>query len=169
LATYNSSSVTRGDPGRIGVYGATTLGVVALGNVTLTANDLITLCYIPYGSFIKSLFINFPILNPSGTTLAISLLDTLASATTYISASTKGTNFQAVTNFAMVDVLAAVTGTTYGTTARAIGATGAPVVVWTSGVLLELKVTATASAAVGAGGASIPFMVEFAPAYDMGV
>jgi hypothetical protein len=147
----------------------TTLGVVALGNVTLTTADLINLCFIPYGSFIKSCFINFPILNPSGTTLAISLLDNLSSATTYISASTKGTTFQAVTNFAMVDFLAAVTGTQYGSTARTIGAAGAPVVVWVAGTMLQLKVTATASAAIGAGGASIPYMVEFAPTYDMGV
>lgn len=168
MATYNSSSISRGDPARFGVYAKEAVGVISLGNVTLTANDLLPICPIPFGCYMSDFMLDFPILNPSGTTLAISLLDTLASPTTYINASTKGTNFSAVTTFSQLDVLQPVYCTIYGSTARSIGSTGAPVVVWTSGVVLELKVTATASAATG-GTVNINYYVRWSPAYDMGV
>ena len=168
MATYNSSSISRGDPARgPNVTGVTVVGCISVGNVTLTSGDLLPICLIPANSYIKNLAINFPILNPSGTTLAISLLDTLASPTTYISASTKGTNFSAATSFAMSDMIAAVTGTQYASTARSVGSTGSAVVVWAAGVQLQLKVTATASAATG-GTVNILYVVEFAPTYDAG-
>jgi hypothetical protein len=168
LATYNSSSITRGDPGRLGIYGTTAIGEINLGNVTLTANDVLPLVPIPYGCFLKTFIINLPILNPSGTTLAMSLLDTLASPTTYISASTSGTNFSAATTLSTTLIPSTVMGTMYGATARSIGATGCPVVVWTAGVILQLKVTATATAAVGSSGANISYMIEWGPSYDAG-
>lgn len=167
MATYNSSSISRGDPARSGVYGVTAVGEINLGNITLTSGDLLPICKIPFGTFLKSIVLNFPILNPSGTTLAMSLVDTLASPTTYISASTAGTNFSAVTTLTTANIISTVMGTTYGSTVRSIGATGCPVVVWTNGVMLELSVTATASAATG-GTVNISYMVEWAPAYDMG-
>lgn len=168
MAVYNSSSISRGEPARSGVYPTAVFGTVNIGNVTLTSGDTIPLCKIPFGCFLRSIVINFPILNPSGTTLAMSLVDTLASPTTYISASTAGTNFSALTTLSTVNILNAVFGTTYGATARSIGATGSPVVIWTFGVQLNLSVTATASAATG-GTVNITYGLEWAPAYDMGV
>lgn len=177
MATYNSSSMTRGTPGRIGIYGTTTVGNIALGNVTLTANDTLPICQIPYGCFIKSAIINIPIVNPSGTTLAISLQDTLASPTVYINASTLGSNFSAAAQFTTATFTLATFGTQYGSTAQALGASGTQVVVWAAtnwasgyapGVGLILKVTATASAATG-GALNIPYLIEFAPNYDAGV
>jgi hypothetical protein len=169
LATYNSSSITRlGYARGPGVYPQKDSGVISIGNVTLTANDLLPICYIPFGCYISKFLVNFPILNPSGTTLAMSLLDTLASPTTYISASTAGTNFSALTTLSEANFISATWGTTYGATARSIGATGLAVVVWATGVQLQFKVTATASAATGTT-VNIPYQVEFSPAYDMGV
>lgn len=168
MAVYNSSSISRGDPARSGVYPVAVVGTVNIGNVTLTSADTIPLCKIPYGCFLKSIVINFPILNPSGTTLAMSLVDTLASPTTYISASTAGTNFSAVTTLSTVNILNAVFGTQYGSTVRAIGASGSAVVVWATGVQLNLSVTATASAATG-GTVNITYAIEWAPNYDQGV
>ena len=167
MATYNSTSIVRGDAARSGVYGQKANGLIQLGNVTVTSGDTLPICLIPFGHYISNLLINFPILNPSGTTLALSLVDTLASPTTYINASTKGTNFSALTTLSMVDMLQAVTGTQYGSTARAISASGPAVVVWTTGVMLSLSATATASAATG-GTVRINYIVEFTPAYDMG-
>jgi hypothetical protein len=167
MAVYNSSSISRGDPPRSGIYGVSVVGTINLGNVTLTSGDTLPVCKIPFGCFIKSTLFNFPILNPSGTTLAISLLDTLSSPTTYINASTSGSNFSALTTLSTGNFLNAVFGTQYGSTARAVGSSGSAVVVWTSGVQLNLSVTATATAATG-GTMNITYMVEFAPAYDMG-
>ena len=168
MATYNSSSISRGDSARITTQTVSVVGVINLGNVTLTSGDLLPICKVPVNSYMTDLFINFPILNPSGTTLAITLEDTLSSKTTYISGSTKGSNFSALTTFAMVDILQAVTGTQYAGTARSIGASGAPVVVWSTGINLQLRVTATASAATG-GTVNINYIVKWAPTYDAGV
>ena len=151
------------------MYLKETIGTIPIANnVTLTANDILPICLIPQNSFLAHFTINFPIVNPSGTTLTISLLDSLASPTTYILNSSKGTNFQALTTFSMVDVLQAVMGTQYATTARSIGASGAPVVVWTAGVQLRLKVTGTASAA-NSPASNITYICGFAPVYDAGV
>lgn len=168
MATYNSSSISRGDPARWGVYPKESIGEIQLGNVTLTNGDILPICLIPPNSFISYFTINFPILNPSGTTLTISLVDNAAAPTTYILSSSKGTNFSAATTFSMVDVLSTVMGAQYGATLRAIGSTGTPVVVWSSGIQLRLTVTATASAATG-GTVRISYIVGFSPTYDMGV
>ena len=168
MATYNSSSIARGDPPRSGVYPVAVLGEITLGNITLTNNDLLPICKIPYGCFLKSALINFPIVNTSGSTLTISLLDTLASPTTYISSSSSGSNFSAATTLSTANFSNTTMGTMYGSTARTIGTSGAPVVVWTSGVVLQLKVTATATGATG-GTVNISYIIEWAPNYDMGV
>lgn len=172
MATYNSAAITRDPAGGRGpnvsaVTVNTTIGLA--GTVTLTANDILPICYIPFGCYIKAFVLNFPILNPSGSTLAMSLVDSLASPTTYISASTSGSNFSAVTTLSMVNALAAVMGTMYGNTARSqSGTTGSAVVVWATGVQLRLKVTATATAAVTTA-QIISCLIEFAPMYDGGV
>jgi hypothetical protein len=177
MATYNSSSITRGDPGRLGVYGTTSIGEIALAStVTLTNGDILPICQIPNNSFIKSLILNIPIINPSGTTLTMSLEDTLASPTVYITNSASGSNFSAATTLTTANFSNTTMGTMYGATARSIGSTGCPVVVWAAtswnssanpGVGLILKVTATATAAVGSA-QYISYIVEFAPNYDAG-
>lgn len=172
MATYNSAAITRDPAGGRGpgTQSATTNTTIGLASgITLTNNDILPICYIPFGCYIKSFVANFPIVNPSGSTLTISVVDSLASPTTYISSSNSGSNFSAATTLTLGNFTAATMGTMYGQTSRSqSGTTGSAVVVWAANVQLRLKVTATATAAVS-GAQIISCLVEFAPAYDMGV
>jgi len=76
-----------------------------------------------------------------------------------------------------VDFAAATVATQYGSTARAISASGPPVVVWAAtawstvaapGVGLLLNVVVGGSGAITAG-AKIQYVIEFSPMYDAGV
>lgn len=170
MATYNGSEITRGTPARSGVYPVKVSGIVNIGNVTIANNDTMPLCYIPFGCYLSNLFITIPIIDNGGSpTLNLGLVDTLSSATVYIATSTnKGTHYSVATNFSYSDIAANILGTVYGVTARSIGASGAPVVVWASGTQLILKAGANAANATG-GTINIQYMLEWAPASDMGV
>jgi hypothetical protein len=184
LANYNSSSITRGDPGRGGVYEKTTIGVVNFGAVTLATADTISLCQIPYGCYVSGCYFWFPILATGGA-LTLALVDTLASPTTYIPSTTAShtavggavTNFQAASVLSFLDFAPATVGTMYGSTARAIAASGCAVVPWLAtawntavpnGVGLVFNVVAGGTGAITAN-AKIEYVVQFAPNYDQGV
>lgn len=177
MAIYQSSEILRGNgpQGR----GPGTVCTWVNGNVTFASNitlssvttDTIQLCFIPYGCYIA----DFKCFTPAiGTSLVMNLQDTLASPTTYITAITQGAaggvvgfdlpgSSNTINQFAI-----AKWGVQYGSTARAQGTSGNQVVPWTSGVLLEFAVTTSAGATTGATALQMPFIVCFAPAYDMG-
>lgn len=179
MAIYNSSEISRGTPARLGVYPTKVNGVVNVGNVTLTNGDTLPLAYIPFGCFLSNLFIEIPNVDTTST-IRWSLLDNIASPTTYYSAQAWGNN--AVSYIApnivingttvVAGMAANIFGTQYANTLRAIGASGPAVAVWglVSGVypVLQLKVTTTAGATTG-GTVNIQFMLEWSPIYDAGV
>ena len=169
MATYNSSEISRGIPARSGVYPVGFNGVVNIGNVTIGINDTCPLVYIPFGMYLADFKLIVPNVDTTST-IRWSLLDNMSSVTTYASAQTWGNNattwFNMVTS-ATAGIAAAAFGTIYGATARSIGSSGAPVVVWASGKQLMLKATTGAGAATG-GTVNIQFQGMWAPAYDMG-
>lgn len=179
MAIYQSSEILRGNgpQGR----GPGTVCTWVNGNVTFASNitlssvttDTIQLCFIPYGCYIA----DFKCFTPAigGTGLVMNLQDTLASPTTYITGITAG---QAGGSIGYVSESTSTIlqfsplskwGIQYGSTARAQGTSGNQVVPWTSGVLLEFAVTTSAVSTTGATALQMPFIVCFAPAYDMGV
>lgn len=171
MATYNSSSITRdGFPRGVGVYPIKVIGTINLAsNITLGsgAPDVLPICLIPSNSFISDFKIGFPAVD-GGNALGLKLVDTLASPTTYIAAITQA---QAGGTITMSQIAAAQTpniGAMYAATSRTIGATGAKVLVWTSGVQLQLSVITSATNTSGATALNITYMVEFAPVYDAG-
>lgn len=174
MATYNSSSINR-DPsgGRIGVYPIKVLGSINIAsNTTLGsgAPDTLPICYIPFGSFISNWFITFPAID-GGSGLGLKLVDNLSSPTTYLTSTTTARAG------GQINMYSSTSGTTdppkqgimYGNTARSLGASGQQVVVWTSGTLLQLSVITSATNTSGGSALQITYMVEFSPAYDMGV
>jgi len=170
MATYNSSSINRdGYPRGVGVYPIKVIGTINIAsNTTLGSGvpDTLPICYIPQNSFLSDFKIGFPAL---GTSVGLKLVDTLSSVTTYVAVLTQGAAGGVVTwgNAAVADQ--AKLGIVYGGTARAIGTTGAQVVVWTSGVQLVLSVITSGSATTGASAINITYMVEWSPGYDFGV
>lgn len=175
MAIYKSSEVTRLNGGTQG-RGPGVATCWVNGNVTFASNitissattDTIQLCYIPFGSYIAAFYCFLPAL---GTSLVMNLQDTLTSATTYITSTTTGAAggvIQLAGTTAVSQFAIGTWGTMYGNTARSQGATGNQVVVWSSGVLLEFRVTTSASATTGATALQMPFLLAFAPAYDMG-
>jgi len=181
MVTFKSSSVNRlGFPRGAGVYPVKDVGVVTIAsNTTLSSatTDTLQLCYIPPNCFISDWKIFFQSTAVTNASVVFALQDSLASPTTYM---TGITQFQtgggvigmsggvvAVTAPDTVSMLNA--GTMYGATARSIGTTGAPVVVWASGVLLNLVCTTTSTTTSAATARSIIYMVEFTPSYDQGV
>ena len=181
MATYNGSEISRGIPARLGVYPVSVNGNINIASsVTLTNGDLLPLCSIPQWAYLADVKIYIPNVDTTST-IRWSLVDNLSSPTTYFSAQTWGNNAASwvspnvVINgasTAATGMAANIYGTVYGNTARSIGASGAPVVVWAlvSGAYpqLQLKVTTTAGAATG-GAINIPYTVLWAPAYDAGV
>lgn len=167
MANYPGSGITRSPyPRGPGVYGVSVAGNLQLGNITIGSNDTLQLCYIPQNCYIGGFnLLSSAALDGGGNTLSLRLVDTLASPTTYIPT---GTGWNAAKNLGAVNFSAAVFGTTYAATARAIGPLGPPVVVWTPGVLLQLQATAGAAGATG-GTINITYQVTFHPAYDAGV
>src|SRR6266851_5245995 len=166
MATFNSSSINRGEPARLGIYPTKVCGVVNFVTANKPAtNDLINLCKVPQNSFLSNIYISIPILdNGGGPALVMSLQDSLASPTVYISVSTKGTNFSVATNFQFADFVQTTIGTMYGNTARAITTTGPAVVAWTSNINLQLKATTGATNTVGAT-VQIVYMLEWSPSW----
>lgn len=170
MATYNSTNIARGEPARLGVYPTKVNGVVSIGNVTLNTNDICPLVSIPQGSFLSGFMLIVPNVDTTST-IRWSLVDSLASPNTYLSAQTWGNNATTWTNMITASnagFAAGIFGTIYGFTARSIGSSGPPVVVWASGAQLRLKVTTGAGAATG-GTVNIQFMVEWSPMSDGGV
>lgn len=144
-------------------------GVINIAsNTTLGSGtpDTLPICYIPQNTYLKSFVIGFPAL---GTSVGLKLVDTLAAPTTYIAVLTQGAAGGVITWSAAAVADQAKVGTIYGATARAIGSTGQPVVVWTSGVQLVLSVITSGSATTGASAVNITYMVEWAPMSDGGV
>ncbi len=157
MATFNSSSINRGEPARLGIYPTKVCGVVNFVTANKPAtNDLINLCKVPQNSFLSNIYISIPILDNGG------------GPAVYISVSTKGTNFSVATNFQFADFVQTTIGTMYGNTARAITTTGPAVVAWTSNINLQLKATTGATNTVGAT-VQIVYMLEWSPSWDMGV
>jgi hypothetical protein len=170
MAVYNSSSISRNvGPRGIGVYPVKDSGTITIAsNITLssTTTDTLPICKIPFGCFISSLIIGFPVL---GTSLGLKLLDTLASPTTYIAVITQAAAGGVVGFGQMAATDTPKLGTIYGSTARSIGATGSPVVVWATGVQLNLAVITSSASTTGGSAVNITYQVEFAPMYDGGV
>lgn len=170
MAIYNSSEITRGNgpegrgPGVSVTYANGNINLASNTTLSSATTDTLPLVYIPYGSYISDFKLDLPAID-GGSALTLSLQDTLASPTTYISASTLGQGGGQLTSalFAI-----GTWGTMYGSTVRAQGANGNQVVVWSSGVQLILKVAHTATNTSGASALNIPFIIGFAPCYDMG-
>ena len=156
----------------MGVYPTKDAGTVAFVTANkLATNDLINLCFVPPNAFLSNIYISIPILdNGGGPALVMSLIDTIAAPTTYISVSTKGTNFSVATNLQFADFVQSTIGTMYGQTLRAIAAAGCAVAVYGTvpTIKLQLKVTTGAANTVGAS-VFIVYMVEWTPSFDMGV
>lgn len=182
MATYNGSAITRDPPtGRApGVYPVKVVGVINIASNTSfgsTAPDTLPLCAIPYGSILTDVKIGFPAALDAAGALGFKLVDTLASPTTYIAAIT--TSFTSTGGLLTLALIPGSTngmaaaqvpnlGTMYGSTARSIGATGAPVVVWTAGVKLVLSCITSSTDTTGASALNINYIVEWSPAFDMG-
>jgi hypothetical protein len=164
VVIFNSSDIKAGIPARLGVYPTKNVGVITIAsNTTLSSSttDTLPICNIPPNSFMSGLLINLPAL---GTSLTVSLVDNLASATTYVLQSTRGAAGGTLT---MADVLIGVLGQQYAGTAVAIGgAPGTKEVVWASGAQLLLSVATSASATSGATALNIVYMVEWSPVYQ---
>lgn len=170
MATYNSSSINRDGFARgPGVYPVSVVGTINIASNTTIgsgAPDVLNICYIPNNCFIKSIALGFPAL---GTSLGLKLQDTLASPTTYIAAITQAAAGGVVGFGQMAAGDTPKLGTMYAATARSIGTTGAAVVVWASGVKLQLSCITSGAATTGATAVNITYIVEFAPVYDAGV
>ena len=153
----------------MGVYPVSFNGVVSIGNVTLNGNDIAPLVYIPFGAYLADFKLIVPNVDTTST-IRWSLLDNLSSPNTYASAQTWGNNatsWWSIVTSATAGAAAGVYGTIYGATARSIGSTGAPVVVWAANKQLQLKVTTGSGAATG-GTVNIQFTGIWAPMYDAG-
>ena len=173
MATYNSSSINRlGYPRGAGVYPVKDQGTITIAsNTTLGsgAPDTLPICYIPPNCWISNFHIAFP-LTDGGNGLVMTLQDTLATVTTYMTNITQAKAGGIITFGAQVDAASALNmGTMYGNTARTVGTSGNAVVVWTSGVKLVLQVSTSATNTSGASALNIHYMIEFTPNYDQGV
>jgi hypothetical protein len=164
MVIFNSSDIKAGLSRGVGVYSVKNNGVITIAsNTTLSSSttDTLPICTIPNNSYMSGLLINLPAL---GTSLTLSLVDNLASATTYILQSTRGAAGGTLT---MADVLIGVLGQQYGATAVAIGgAPGTKEVVWTAGAQLMLSVATSSSATSGATALNIVYHVEWSPTYQ---
>jgi hypothetical protein len=164
VVIFNSSDIKAGLSRGPGVYPIKYNGVITVAsNTTLSSSttDTLPICPIPNNSFISGLIINMPAL---GTSLTLSLVDTLASPTTYVLQSTRGAAGGVLT---MADILIGVLGTQYGATAVAIGgAPGTKEVVWAAGTNLVLAVATSSGATSGATALNIVYQVEFSPTYQ---
>jgi hypothetical protein len=164
MVIFNSSDMKAGLSRGVGVYPVKYNGVITIAsNTTLSSSttDTLPICNIPNNSFLSGLIINMPAL---GASLTMSLVDNLASPTTYVLQSTRGAAGGILT---MSDLLIGVLGQQYGATAVAIGgAPGTKEVVWAAGAQLMLSVTTSSAATSGASALNIVYQVEWSPTYQ---
>jgi hypothetical protein len=164
VAIFNSSDIKNGTPARLGVYPTKVVGTITIAsNTTLSSSttDTLPICLIPNQSFMSSMILWLPAL---GTSLTLNLVDSLASPTVYISASTVGA---AGGTLSMTNVLIGVAGQQYGSTAVAIGGSpGTKEVVWVAGAQLLLAVNTSSAATSGASALNIVYEIEWSPVYS---
>lgn len=180
MANYDSTSIKRGFPRGPGVYTVKDSGVINIAsNVTIGsgAPDNLRICYIPPNCYMSNFFVVFPQLESGGASaLTFKLIDTLTTTTTYITTVNTTTaggggilSMNAALNGGTVIGDVVTWGAQYGNTARSIGASGMPVKVWVSGAILQFTCTTSAATTTGATALNVQYMVEWSPAFDMGV
>ena len=145
-ATYSSSVFGGAFPAKLGVYPVVVYGTVVIAsNTTLQTTDTINLCSIPANGILSDFDIMLPALDPSGTGLTLSLVDTTGTPMVYVSATTKG---RAVGVVSWVD---------YYFTSAGLGQ------LYTAQSSLVLVPQHVASNTTGASAVTIDFRVAFAP------